>query len=79
VYPNPANDQITIDLGNKSTSKDWNYKLVNTLGQEVLNGVLSAQQNTIELNNIKGQGVYFVKVYDSANTLLDTKKVIIRR
>ncbi len=79
VYPNPANDQITIDLGNKSTSKDWNYKIVNTLGQEVLNGVLSAQQNTIDLNNIKGQGVYFVKVYDSANTLLDTKKVIIRR
>ena len=79
VYPNPANDQITIDLGNKSTSKDWNYKIVNTLGQEVLIGVLSAQQNIIELNNIKGQGVYFVKVYDSANTLLDTKKVIIRR
>ena len=79
VYPNPAKDQITIDLGNKSTSKDWNYKIVNTLGQEVLNGVLNSQQNIIELNNIKGQGVYFVKIYDGSNSLLDTKKIIIQK
>ena len=79
IYPNPAKDQITIDLGTNSNAIDWSYKIVNTLGQEVLNGVLSSQQNIIALNNIKGQGVYFVKVYDSSNTLLDTKKIIIQQ
>jgi uncharacterized protein (TIGR02145 family) len=79
VYPNPAREQITIDLGTNSNAIGWSYKIVNTLGQEVLNGVLSSQQNIIALNNIKGQGVYFVKVSDGSNALLDTKKIIIQQ
>jgi uncharacterized protein (TIGR02145 family) len=79
IFPNPAKDQITIDLGTNSNAIGWSYKIVNTLGQEVLNGVLSSQQNIIALNNIKGQGVYFVKVYDGSNALLDTKKIIIQQ
>ena len=79
IYPNPAKDQITIDLGTNSNAIGWSYKIVNTLGQEVLNGVLSSQQNIIALNNIKGQGVYFVKVYNGSNALLDTKKIIIQQ
>lgn len=78
IYPNPANDQITIDLGTTSNATGWSYKIVNTLGQEVLNGALNSQQNTVLLNNIKGQGVYFVKVYDGSNALLETKKIIIQ-
>ena len=79
IFPNPAKDQITIDLGNNSNTIGWSYKIVNTLGQEVLNGVLSSQKNIIELNNIKGHGVYFVKVYDTSNSLLGTKKIIIKK
>jgi hypothetical protein len=78
IYPNPAKDQITIDLGTTSNAMGWSYKIVNTLGQEVLNGVLNSQQNTIQLNNIKGHGVYFVKVYDGSNALMETKKIIIQ-
>ena len=78
IYPNPAKDQITIDLGTTSNTMGWSYKIVNTLGQEVLNGALNSQQNTIQLNNIKGQGVYFVKVYDGSNALMETKKIIIQ-
>ena len=79
IYPNPAKDQIIIDLGNNPNAIGWNYKIVNTLGQEVQNGVLSSKQNSIELNNIKGQGIYFVKIYDSSNSLLGTKKIIIQQ
>ena len=79
IYPNPAKEQITIDFGNNSNVIGGNYKIVNTLGQEVLNGALNSQQNIIHLNNIKGQGIYFVKIYDSLNTLLETKKIIIQQ
>jgi hypothetical protein len=78
VYPNPAKEQITIDLGTNSNIIGGNYKIINTLGQEVLIGVLNSQQNIIQLNNIKGQGVYFVKIYDNFNNLLETKKIIIQ-
>jgi uncharacterized protein (TIGR02145 family) len=79
IFPNPAKDQITIDLGTNSNVNGGNYKILNMLGQEVQNGALNSQQNIIQLNNIKEQGIYFVKIYDSSNSLLDTKKIIIQQ
>lgn len=79
IYPNPSKNLLTIDLGTNSNVIGGNYKLVNTLGQEVLNGVFSSQQSSIELNNIKGEGIYFVKIYDSSNNLLGTKNIIIQK
>ena len=79
LFPNPAKDQITIDFGTNLNVIGGNYKILNTLGQEVQNGTLNSQQNIIQLSNIKGQGVYFVKVYDSSNSLLGTKKIIIQQ
>jgi uncharacterized protein (TIGR02145 family) len=79
IYPNPTKDYINIDISNLTDTNGWRYKIVNTLGQEVLKGVLSYQQNIVQLNNIKGHGIYFVKIYDSSNNLLDTKKIIIQQ
>ena len=79
IYPNPAKDQISIDLKNNSNIVGWHYKIVNTLGQQLLYGVLNSQQNVIQLNNISGQGVYFVRVYNSSNALIETKKIIIQQ
>ena len=78
VYPNPAKDQLIIDWNNNTSLVGWKYKIINALGQEVLYGVLNLQQNTIQLNNINGQGLYFVKIYDRENSLIETKKIIIK-
>jgi hypothetical protein len=78
IYPNPAKEQITIDCGTISNANGWSYKIVNTLGQEVLNGVISTQQNIISLNTLNGSGFYFVKIYDASNNLLNTKKIILQ-
>ncbi|MCX6172454.1 MAG: hypothetical protein NT048_06405, partial [Flavobacterium sp.] len=37
IYPNPANDQITIDCGNLANVSGWSIKITNMLGQEVFN------------------------------------------
>jgi hypothetical protein len=76
IYPNPAKDQITIDCGNISSVSGWNYTIVNTLGQEVSNGVMNSQQNVVSLNTLNGTGVYLVKIYDTENNLISTKKII---
>lgn len=78
IYPNPAKDHITIDCGNISSVSGWRYKIVNTLGQEVSNGVMNSQQNIISLYTLKSTGVYFVKIYDASNNLLNTKKIILQ-
>ena len=78
IYPNPANDHITIDCGNLSNVSGWTIKIVNTLGQEVFSGAMNTQQYVVPLNTWSGQGVYFVKVYDGSNNLLNTKKIILQ-
>ena len=78
IYPNPAKDQITIDCGNLANVSGWNIKIFNTLSQEVFSGAMNQQQYTIPLNTWGGQGVYFVKIYDASNNLMNTKKIILQ-
>jgi hypothetical protein len=78
IYPNPANDQITIDCGNLANVSGWNIKIFNTLSQEVFSGAMNQQKYTIPLNTWGGQGVYFVKIYDASNNLMNTKKIILQ-
>jgi hypothetical protein len=78
IFPNPANDHITIDCGNLANVSGWTIKIVNTLGQEVFSGAMNTQQYVVPLNSWSGQGVYFVKIYDGSNNLVNTKKIILQ-
>ena len=78
IYPNPANDHITIDCGTLANVSGWNIKITNLLGQEVFNQPMNTQQYVIPLNTWTGQGVYFVKIYDAQGTLVNTKKIILQ-
>jgi hypothetical protein len=78
IYPNPANDHITIDCVNLANVSGWTIKIVNALGQEVFIGAMNTQQYVVPLNSWNGQGVYFVKIYDASNNLMNTKKIILQ-
>jgi hypothetical protein len=78
IYPNPANDHITIDCGTLANVSGWNLKITNILGQEVFNQPMNTQQYVVPLNTWTGQGVYFVKIYDAQGTLINTKKIILQ-
>ncbi|MFM2266326.1 MAG: hypothetical protein RLZ77_1746, partial [Bacteroidota bacterium] len=58
IYPNPANDQITIDCGNLANVSGWSIKIVNAIGQEVFTGEMNTQQYVVPLNSWSGQGLY---------------------
>ncbi len=78
IYPNPANDHITIDCGILANVVGYHIEIVNTLGQVVFNQPMNTQQYNVPLNTWSGTGVYFVKIYDSSNNLLNTKKIILQ-
>ncbi len=64
IYPNPANDQITIDFGNLDNVEDWNIKIINILGQEVLSQPMKTDKiNVSELS----KGVYIIRISDGVN------------
>ena len=78
IYPNTANDHITIDCGNLANVSGWHVVITNTLGQEVFNQPMNTQQYVVPLNSWTGQGVYFVKIYNAQGILVNTKKIILQ-
>lgn len=78
IYPNPANDQITIDCGNLTNVQGWRIKINNMLGQEVFNQPMNTQQYVVPLNSWTGQGIYFVKIINSQNEVVNIKKIILQ-
>ncbi len=78
IYPNPANDQITIDCGNLANVTGWGIKITNILGQEVFNKPMNTPQYVVPLNTWTGQGMYFVKIINAQNEVVNIKKIILQ-
>ena len=66
IYPNPANNKITIDANDIV-----DVKLFDVLG----NQITSTKQNQIDVSNLP-EGVYFIQVQTKQNT--STQKVIVQ-
>jgi hypothetical protein len=78
IYPNPASDQITIDCGNLNNVDGWHIKITNMLGQEVFSEPMDTQQYVIPLNTWTGQGMYYVKIINAENEVVNIKKIILQ-
>ena len=78
IFPNPANDHITIDYGDYSTMTGYTLKIVNSMGQIVFTSSINQQQSYINLSSWSGNGIYFVHVIDDQNNTIDIKKIILQ-
>jgi hypothetical protein len=78
VFPNPAHEQLTINMGNTISEAGMNARIINTLGQEVLKTNLSFPETTFSISTINQAGLYFVEVYNSSNNLVKSSKLIIQ-
>ena len=58
VYPNPANDVITIET---SQATAHHYDLTNTVGQTVLSGELQQQIGQVNIKSLPA-GVYYITI-----------------
>jgi Secretion system C-terminal sorting domain len=59
VFPNPANDKITIEISGKTNES--NLAIVNIEGQELIKQKISNRKIQIDISNLPS-GVYFVRL-----------------
>ena len=78
IYPNPANDYITIDNGDYLLMSNYSIKIENSQGQEVFQSVINQPQFYIDLNTWTGYGIYFVYLLDSQSNITTIRKIIIQ-
>jgi len=77
VYPNPANDNVTVVLGNVDNGK-CNFELFDDIGNKIFSKEIAANQNSviIPLDNV-AKGVYICKIMNANNIKLYNSKLVI--
>ncbi|MEY3500392.1 MAG: hypothetical protein RL308_2061, partial [Bacteroidota bacterium] len=75
VYPNPTKDVINIVASNPSSN--YSIQIVNNLGTVVYTGSLSNPSTQINLSTIGSKGLYFIKILNISNNVLETKKMVL--
>jgi hypothetical protein len=78
VFPNPANDHITIDYGNFATMNGYQLKIENSLGQQLFQTNITQQTDYLSLNNWGGNGLYFVHIIDAQGNTIDIRKIVLQ-
>ncbi|MGB0404129.1 MAG: T9SS type A sorting domain-containing protein, partial [Salibacteraceae bacterium] len=66
LYPNPANNYVRVK-GWADFSNQVQYRITNSAGQIVNEGILFSESDEIELDNLKA-GLYLIEFIDSENT-----------
>ncbi len=72
IYPNPANSKLFVELS-ESKFQNADFKILNMLGETVMNGQLKEMQNVINVNTL-GKGIYFLQLYNADNLVI--RKII---
>ncbi len=73
LYPNPANNEITLSIGNTNDSSS--YSLYNTFGQLLEQGAVSQNKEVISVSGYT-TGIYFIVVKNNVTSIESTLRFI---
>lgn len=65
IYPNPFSASTTITINDASQINNYDLKIYNDLGAEVVNTTITNQKTNLETNNLPS-GIYFYNLVQSA-------------
>lgn len=61
IYPNPTNNNVTVELNSNFNLNNTRITILNSIGEVLVNQNATGYINTINLSNFS-QGVYFIKI-----------------
>ncbi len=82
VWPNPGNQDITIDAGNLALMQGWKIRVSNAQGAQIYpsgsqSGLINQQQQTLDMSGWGGNGLYFLYLIDPQNNIQEVKKIVL--
>jgi endonuclease I len=72
IYPNPANDEITVEL---SGAKSEYLNILNLIGNQIIHVPFQGDKKSIDISSLS-PGVYFVII--TGNSFRNTSKIVVR-
>lgn len=77
VYPNPANDNISVTISSLSQKKDYLIKLLNSKGQLVYTEKVYDNNLSINTNTFSGKGLHRIILLGHNGELIASKNLLI--
>ena len=73
IYPNPVNDQFTINTGNIESGS---ISISDLLGREIIRVNIKSNVTTLYVGSILSKGNYFVRILSTNGKSITVKKII---
>jgi hypothetical protein len=75
IYPNPFSASATISINDISQINNCEVRIYNVLGAEVMNIPVTKQVTMLETSSFSS-GVYFYKIIDNTNKVIQSGKLV---
>jgi hypothetical protein len=77
VYPNPTSDVLVIDAAEVQALNGYRYRILDILGKEVYNALVTSAKTEISLKSLGAKGVYVLHIMDANNASIQTKQIVL--
>jgi hypothetical protein len=77
VYPNPTSDVLVIDAADVQALNGYRYRILDILGKEVYNALVTSAKTEISLKSLDAKGVYVLHIMDANNASIQTKQIVL--
>lgn len=78
VYPNPSKDFVMINIVAYAKMNGYKIEISNSVGQTVYNQLIDKAEFQIDVNDFGGIGMYFIKILDDQNTIMENRKLMLK-
>lgn len=78
LFPNPTNNQLTINYGDFASLAGYTLKIFNAIGQEIHSANINQEQEVLQLDTWGGPGTYQVVIYNAQGVPVDTRTIVLQ-
>lgn len=79
LYPNPAKDQLTLDIAPSAALDGLCFELINAAGQQVQKGYVTERSMSLALGNQLASGLYHLRLVNQDAVTVWQSKVVLNK
>ena len=77
IYPNPTSDVLIIDASDLTAVTGYSYRILDVLGKEVYNALVTSAKTEISLKTLGAKGMYVLHILDANKLSVQTKQIVL--
>ena len=78
IYPNPTSDVLHIEVPDAKALEGYRYRIVDVLGKEVYNQLVTQTTTEIPLKTLGAAGIYQFEILDTTKTSIQSNKIVLQ-